>query len=474
MDYPHLWSRLYGAPLAVHPEKASIIEAVFRSRAAGGGASDFVQAAAIEAVERSRVRAERALEAASQVRFQRRGDKPYAITESGIAVIPVLGTLVQRSSGLDALSGMMSYGSIGSRIAQATNDPDARAILLEVDSYGGEAFGLAELAEQIFAARGTKPLWAAINEQAYSAAYFIAASAQKVTIPVSGGTGSIGTIALHVDQSRRDEKQGYTYTYVHAGARKKDLNPHEPLSDKARAVLQDEVDRHYGLFAAHVAKSRGIKESAVRATEAGLLAPKVALAGGFVDALATFAETVAMLEQELSRPPRAAQTVSFSKEKTMNVLTSDSTNSPAAPEAAASSAAPGATIVLDEPLVVDAAEERVLVADLESARMTERARIESILNADEAKGRAKLASHLALKTSMSADEAKALLAASALEAAAAPAKTPLQQAMERVPNPQVGAGETEEMRQAAGKPKIESAAEIYARWNKPGGSAATH
>jgi len=288
VDYPHLCGRLYESPLAISPDKAEIIERVFRARVTGANLT-----AATDNSARSRPAS------AAAGGFQRRAEKPYALTESGIALIPILGTLVQRTSGLDALSGLMSYGSIGRLVGAAAADNDVRAILLEIDSYGGEAFGLAALADQIAAAGEAKPVWSAINEQAYSAAYFLAAAARVITIPVSGATGSIGVIALHVDQSKRDATQGYSYTYVYAGARKKDFNPHEPLSDEAHAALQAEVDRHYGLFTAHVARSREIPEASVRGTEAGLLSPEAALKGGFVDRIATFPETLAMLQDAL-------------------------------------------------------------------------------------------------------------------------------------------------------------------------------
>lgn len=288
IDYPHLCGRLYESPLAISPDKAEIIEQVFRARVTGA----MFSAAPDRSVSPRP-------NSAAAGGFQQRAGKPYALTESGIALIPILGTLVQRTSGLDALSGLMSYSSIGRLVSSAAADNDVRAILLEVDSYGGEAFGLAALAGLIAAAGEAKPVWAAINEQAYSAAYFLAAAARVITIPVSGATGSIGVIALHVDQSKRDATQGYSYTYVYAGARKKDFNPHEPLSDEAQAALQAEVDRHYGLFVRHVARSREISETSVRATEAGLLSPADALKGGFVDEIATFPDTMKMLENAL-------------------------------------------------------------------------------------------------------------------------------------------------------------------------------
>ena len=309
MNYSHIAGRIYGTPLWMHPAKAAVVESVFRHRALELRAPKEQQQAAACAAASAKARELRSM--ASRVRFREGGNRPYELTEAGVALIPVLGTLVHRTLGMEAMSGMTSYGALGALVRAAAEDAEARAILLEVDSPGGEAAGLGDLAETLLEARAKKPLWAAINEEAYSAAYFIAASATKVTIPVSGGTGSIGVIALHLDQSQRDAKRGEVYTYVYAGARKKDGNPHEPISSDARAGWQESVDRSYGLFVEHVARARGISEASVRATEAGMLSPQLAKAGRFVDKIATFAQTLDALEawsrgQQSLRPASAA------------------------------------------------------------------------------------------------------------------------------------------------------------------------
>lgn len=82
-------------------------------------------------------------------------------------------------------------------------------------------------------ATAVKPIWAVANDAAFSAAYAIAA-AQRVIVTETGGVGSIGVIALHIDQSVQDANDGYRYTAITAGSHKNDFSPHEPLSDVAR------------------------------------------------------------------------------------------------------------------------------------------------------------------------------------------------------------------------------------------------
>jgi signal peptide peptidase SppA len=211
----------------------------------------------------------------------------------GIAVIPVHGTLVKRTAGLDAASGLTSYAEIGAMLAAALADPAVAGILLDVDSPGGEASGSFELARQVRAASTVKPVWAVANDSAFSAAYAIAASAQRVIVAETGGVGSIGVIALHIDQSVKDAQDGYRYTAITAGSHKNDFSPHAPLDDAARAELQTEVDRLYGLFAGQVAVHRGMSEERVRATEAGLFFGPNAVTVGLADGVGTFESALA-------------------------------------------------------------------------------------------------------------------------------------------------------------------------------------
>ena len=81
-------------------------------------------------------------------------------------------------------------------------------------------------------------------------------AASRLTVSATGGIGSIGVIALHVDQSLKDSQDGVAYTAIYAGQHKNDFSPHAPLSPQAAQSLQTEVDRLYALFVEHVAQMR--------------------------------------------------------------------------------------------------------------------------------------------------------------------------------------------------------------------------
>lgn len=407
MRYPHLFSRLFNTPLLLTLDKAAVIEAVFRSRL------DAIPQTIAELSDVKPV-----IEAATLPGG--RPSKPYSMTEGGIALLPVMGTLVQRSSWMDAASGMTGYPSIASKLDAALNDPDVKGILLEVDSGGGEASGVFDLADKIFAARDQKPIWAIANEQAYSAAYAIASSAEKLVLPRTGGLGSIGVIALHVDQSAKNEKAGLTYTAIHAGAKKNDLTSHKPLSDGARADLQAEIDRLYGLFTDTVARNRGLSVDVVKATEAGLMNPDQAVASGFADSVATLEQTIADFEAAVT--------------PTTTIFSTTASHAGISKEAQMPQSQAPAAGTADQTPDVSA----IAASARAEGAQAERARIAHILNCEHSNGRSAMASMLALETDMTAEQAEKLLSKSPIEQTQA-SVSQFHVAMSQVNNPQVGA-----------------------------------
>jgi signal peptide peptidase SppA len=197
----------------------------------------------------------------------------------------------------------VSYGEIADAIAGAMSDPSVRGVVLDVDSPGGEVGGLFDLVEQIQAIRdaSAKPLWAAANECALSAAYAIASAADRLYVTRTGEVGSIGVVAVHVDESGADAKAGLAWTFVFAGAQKVDGNAHERLSERARATIQADVDRLYSEFCALVSVNRGLTSEAARGTNAAIYRGELAIRAGLADRLGTLDLAIAEMAAELDR-----------------------------------------------------------------------------------------------------------------------------------------------------------------------------
>jgi ClpP class serine protease len=184
---------------------------------------------------------------------------PYAVQE-GIAIIDVAGLLANEPSLVDAiLFGATAYGQILDEVEQAIGDPEVRGVLLRVNSPGGDSENAFETAAALSELARQKPLWAVADNSMFSAAYLLATAAKRIYVPeFTGGAGSIGVYAEHLDWSEFNRKLGLKVTYIAEGEGKMDGNPNEPLSDSARATLEAEVARLYGLFVRAVAARRGL------------------------------------------------------------------------------------------------------------------------------------------------------------------------------------------------------------------------
>ncbi|WP_353281922.1 S49 family peptidase [Wolbachia endosymbiont (group B) of Horisme vitalbata] len=201
------------------------------------------------------------------------------------AVIAIHGILTKKPGAFDVFLGMTSYEQIEEQITQALADSSIETIILEIDSPGGEVNGIFDLADFIYESRAKKRIVALANDDAYSAAYAIASSAEKIFLTRTSGVGSIGVIASHIDQSGFDEKQGIKYTTIFAGSRKNDLNPHEPINSEGLKSLREEIDRLYEMFVQLIARNRNLSIEAIKSTEAGLYFGEKAVEIGLADGM---------------------------------------------------------------------------------------------------------------------------------------------------------------------------------------------
>ncbi|WP_337875591.1 S49 family peptidase [Elioraea sp.] len=231
----------------------------------------------------------------------------FTMTDSGVAVVPIVGPMVARGDWLTELFGLRSYGDVSEAVEAAFADPATRAVLLELDSPGGEVGGLFDLVDQIAAVRvaAGKPLWAVASESALSAAFAIASAADRLYVSRTAEVGSVGVVAIHVDESAADAMSGLKWTLVHAGRKKVDGNPHEPLSPEAFADIQADVDALHDDLVALIARHRGMSPDAVRATEAAIYRGQRGIDVGFADRLGSVDQALADLAGTLDRPARS-------------------------------------------------------------------------------------------------------------------------------------------------------------------------
>jgi len=223
-----------------------------------------------------------------------------------------------------------------------------------------------------------KPLWAIADEAALSAAYAIACAADRLWLTRTAEVGSIGVVAVHVDESVADAKAGLNYTFLHAGAHKVDGHPHAPLPAPVAADIQADIEQLHTQFIALVAGFRRLSVDAIRDTEARVYRGEAALQAGLADQIGTRAEAITALQRQLAMsagrslrnktaalsaartPPRSQLSQQEISMNDHNLVTPvDDTQENATPITAPTSAQPPQTPPLDEAAITAQVEQRL-------------------------------------------------------------------------------------------------------------------
>lgn len=280
--FARISSRLFNAPLMLRPEKAEMLCAALVDRL-GIAKLDTVDGTSLDA---------------SQLR-QRAGmwdDSPpktardmYDLSR-GVATLHLDGPLVHKLGGVEPYCGMIGYDQIDRILADAIANKEVGAILLNIDSPGGEVAGCFDFARKLRgmgASAGGKPIVAFANEMACSAAYAIASSCDAVMTTETGIVGSIGVWTMQVDMTKGLSKNGVEVTMIRAGERKARGGPYEVADAETFTKLQGWVDQTWDIFAEHVAETRDMTADAVRSLEGDWFTGPEALGLGLIDAVDT-------------------------------------------------------------------------------------------------------------------------------------------------------------------------------------------
>lgn len=223
------------------------------------------------------------------------GNTMTASVRDGVATIPVEGPLFKRASFFQAMSGATDYTTIAQDLTAALENPAVKAVMLQIDSPGGEVFGLSDLVAMIQGAG--KPVWAHIDGQGCSAAYWIASACARVS---ASATSMIGSIGAQMGMTVKDAKPGEkSYRFVSSQSPLKNA---DPGSEEGSAKIQAMVDDLAQVFIDTVATSRGVTAKDVLnnfGQGAVMLASKSQKAD-MIDAVSTFEAAFSALKQEIS------------------------------------------------------------------------------------------------------------------------------------------------------------------------------
>ncbi len=256
-------------PWAIHPDWLPLIEAVAERR---HDAPELVKAREGKRLENSRMMTVR----------------------DGVAIIPVIGVIIPHADFFAEISGATSLESLALDLQKALDDPEVKAILLQVDSPGGVAFGNSEFAAMLRHAGTQKPLKAYVMGMACSAAYWIASAAPEIVINDQAMLGSIGVVATISKQVEPNQQGFLSFEITSSNAPNKRPDPSTP---EGRAMIVQWMDQMEAVFIDTVAQNRSMTRAAVIAAfdSGGVKIGQHVVDAGMADRLGTFEQVLAEL-----------------------------------------------------------------------------------------------------------------------------------------------------------------------------------
>jgi protease-4 len=198
--------------------------------------------------------------------------------------------------------------SVARALRQAEQDERIAALVLYVDSPGGDAFASDLIWREVLRVRRKKPVVVSMGNVAASGGYYVAAGASAIIAHQSTLTGSIGVVSLRPIAARLLERSGIHTTRFNRGARAGLLNVTQEPTDDDRAVLQKVIADLYADFKQRVCSGRGLCEEALEAVAGGRVwTGREARQHGLVDELGGLPDAIAKAQTlaKLSPDPDA-------------------------------------------------------------------------------------------------------------------------------------------------------------------------
>lgn len=199
---------------------------------------------------------------------------------------------------LDTYSEEISSEKIVYNIEAAEKDDSIKAIILEVDSFGGVPVAGEEV--NLALKRATKPTIALIRGSGLSAAYMAASGASRIFASENSDIGSIGVTMSYVNYVKQNQKEGLDYISLSSGKFKDSSDPNKPLTQAERNLFMRDINIIHQNFVKMVAKNRNldIKKVAKLADGSSMLG-EMALKNGLIDEIGGMSEVKEYIKKEI-------------------------------------------------------------------------------------------------------------------------------------------------------------------------------
>ncbi len=221
----------------------------------------------------------------------------YKSSKNEIAVIVAEGTIMPGSGDhSDQLVGADTYVE---EIRKARKNKNIKAIIIRVNSPGGEFRSSDMIWREIQLAKKEKPVIASMSDYAASGGYYLSMGCDTIVAQPHTITGSIGIFGMMFDMSSfLGNKIGITFDEVKTGEFGEMYTVSRPLNEAERSYWQTSLNEHYELFTGKAAEGRKVTKDEIKQVASGRVwtgaqateRKLVDVLGGFDDAVKIAAE----------------------------------------------------------------------------------------------------------------------------------------------------------------------------------------
>lgn len=235
---------------------------------------------------------------------QKEFKRDYMISRTGpLAVVSINGTLVNNDDPYNKYFGEVGYPEIRDAVMEAVENPEVKAILLDMNSPGGQVSGISETVDFLrMVDKDHKPIYSHASSSMASGGYWLGSVGRRISASELAVVGSIGVVTVHASYEKMYKDMGIELTVLRQGEFKALGNPYEKLSEKARAKIEEEMKVIYDTFLTQVSDARGMTVPRLKETaaEGRVFYGKQAVEVGLADAVESFDQVASTLIKKYS------------------------------------------------------------------------------------------------------------------------------------------------------------------------------
>ncbi|MDP2940159.1 MAG: S49 family peptidase [Candidatus Omnitrophota bacterium] len=220
--------------------------------------------------------------------------------DCNVKIIPLTGALATYYDITD--SGYVYSDEIVSQVEDANKNERIKAIVLEIDSYGGSPVAGEEVLNAL--KNSGKETVALIRQAGLSAAYMAAIGANTIFASKFSDVGSIGVTTSYIDNVNKNKTEGLVFNQLSSGKYKDMMDPNKPLTEEEKALIMRDIELAHDDFVNLVAKHRKLSADKVQQMADGSsMLGEMALKNGLIDKIGGMNEVREYLKTELGIDP---------------------------------------------------------------------------------------------------------------------------------------------------------------------------